>query len=167
LPTSVRARDDKEEPVRVFESLDDFRAAVGQELGAGEWHTVDQAQIDAFADATLDHQWVHVDPIRAASGPFGTTIAHGYLTLSLIPFLAESVYRVDGPAMGVNYGLEKVRFPSAVPVGSRIRVRATLANCDKVPLGARCTVHFVVEVDGGERPACTAEAVFILASTTP
>lgn len=153
--------------MRVFGSLDDFRAAVGQELGAGEWHTVDQAQVDAFADATLDHQWVHVDPVRAASGPFGTTVAHGYLTLSLIPFLAESVYRVAGVAMGVNYGLEKVRFPAPVPTGSRIRASATLVSCDEVPLGARCTVHFVVEVDGGERPACTAEAVFILASTTP
>lgn len=153
--------------MRVFESPEAFAAAVGEDLGTGAWHTVDQAQIDAFADATLDHQWVHTDPVRAADGPFGTTIAHGYLTLSLVPFLSESVYRVDGLTIGVNYGLEKVRFPAPVPAGSRVRVAATLLAVEPVALGSRCTVRFTVEVEGGSRPACIAESVFVLGAGTP
>src|SRR4051812_44494286 len=107
--------------MRVFDDLDDLRKAVGEQLGYSEWHTVTQEQINTFAEATGDHQWIHVDPEAAAKGPFGTTIAHGYLTLSLIPMLAAQVSRTDGARMGVNYGLNKVRFPAPVPVGSKVR----------------------------------------------
>ena len=107
--------------MRIFASLDELAGAKGEHLGHGEWHTVTQEQVNQFADATGDHQWIHVDTDKAAHGPFGTTIAHGYLTLSLIPFLGKEILRVDGISMGINYGLGKVRFPSAVPVGARLR----------------------------------------------
>jgi acyl dehydratase len=105
--------------MRVFDGVDDLRAAVGTQLGTGDWVTIEQGQIDTFADSTNDHQWIHVDPERAKEGPFGTTIAHGFLTLSLLPSLVSSVFEVHGTKMGVNYGLNKVRFTSPVPVGSK------------------------------------------------
>lgn len=113
---------------RVFASLDELRAAVGEQLGWTDWLEIDQKRIDAFAEATGDHQWIHVDPERAAGGPFGSTIAHGFLTLSLIPSLTPRLFRVDGVTMGVNYGVNKVRFPAPVPVGSRLRGTALIAE---------------------------------------
>ena len=114
--------------MKVFEGLDDLRKAVGEQLGYSEWHTVTQEQINTFAEATGDHQWIHIDPEAAAKGPFGKTIAHGYLTLSLIPMLASEVSRTNGARMGVNYGLNKVRFPAPVPVGSLVRAGVRLLS---------------------------------------
>src|SRR4051794_40558930 len=124
-----------------FASLADFTAAVGTELGSSEWHTIDQERVNLFAEATGDHQWIHVDPERAATGPFGTTIAHGYLTLSLVPVLAQECYRIDGGvSMAVNYGSDKVRFPSPVPVGSAVRGTAELLSVTEVPGGVQAVV---------------------------
>jgi acyl dehydratase len=143
-----------------FESLEDLRKAVGTEVGVSDWLEIDQARINLFADATEDHQWIHVDPQAAAQGPFGTTVAHGYLTLSLLPRLSEGVVRVRGVRMGVNYGLNKVRFPAPVPVGSRVRARYELVSVDDVDNGGVQTVFRVtVERDGGDKPVCVAETV--------
>ena len=142
-----------------FASLDELRAAVGTEVGPGPWMDVTQERIDKFADATGDHQWIHVDPDRAASGPFGGTIAHGFLSLSLIPALTDGLTTVDGVTMGVNYGLNKVRFPAPVPVGSRVRGRVELLSVDDVPGGLQLTSRVTVERDGGDKPPCVAETV--------
>lgn len=142
-----------------FASLDDLRAAVGTEIGQGRWLDVSQERIDKFAEATGDRQWIHVDPERAASGPFGGTIAHGFLSLSLIPALTAGLTAVDGVAMGVNYGLNKVRFPAPVPVGSRVRGRVELMSLDDVPGGVQLTSRVTVEREGGDKPVCVAEAV--------
>ena len=142
-----------------FENLDQLRSAVGTHLGCSGWHTVDQAQINAFADATGDHQWIHVDPERAKAGPFGTTIAHGYLTLSLAPVLTGEILTVNGISMGVNYGTNKVRFPSPVRVDSRVRAGAELASVEEVPGGVQVVVRLTYEVEGQEKPACVAETV--------
>jgi acyl dehydratase len=142
-----------------FASLAEFTAAVGTELGSSEWHTIDQKRVDLFAEATGDHQWIHVDPERAASGPFGTTIAHGYLTLSLIPVLAKECYAVEGIRMAVNYGSEKVRFPSPVPVGSTIRATAELVSADEVPGGVQAVVRFTIAGQNGGKPHCVAETI--------
>ncbi|HEX5993765.1 MAG TPA: MaoC family dehydratase [Jiangellales bacterium] len=142
-----------------FASLDELRAAVGTEVGPGPWMDVTQERIDKFADATGDHQWIHVDPDRAASGPFGGTIAHGFLSLSLIPALTDGLTTVDGVTMGVNYGLNKVRFPAPVPVGSRVRGRVELLSVDDVPGGLQLTSRVTVERDGGDKPLCVAETV--------
>ncbi|MCK5892265.1 MAG: MaoC family dehydratase [Aeromicrobium sp.] len=148
---------------RVFSSLDEFKAAVGSELGTSDWVTVTQEQIDTFADATGDHQWIHVDPEAAAKGPFGTTIAHGYLTLSLLPVFAQSIYEVQNLAMGVNYGANKVRFPNPVPVDSRLRATATLKEIADIAIGTQATISFVVEREGAEKPAVVAEVVYVMA----
>ena len=145
-----------------FNGLDEFEKAVGTHLGYSDWHTITQEQIDLFAEATGDHQWIHVDPERAKSGPFGTTIAHGYLTLSIIPSLVWQIYTVENLSMGVNYGSNKVRFPSPVPVGSRVRAGAELLALDKGPNGAQATVRVTVEREGGDKPACVAEVVSVL-----
>ena len=121
--------------MRVFSDLDTYIAAAGEHLGHGEWRTVTQDQVDLFADATDDHQWIHVDAGRAAEGPFGGTIAHGYLTLALLPSFMREIYRIDGLAMGVNYGLDRVRFPSPVRVGARIRAGVELLSVRRVPAG--------------------------------
>ncbi|MGB3440689.1 MAG: MaoC family dehydratase [Actinophytocola sp.] len=147
--------------MRIFANLDEFAAAKGEQLGHGTWHTVTQEQVNTFADATGDHQWIHVDTEKAAQGPFGATIAHGYLTLSLIPFLGKEIYRVDGLAMGINYGLGKVRFPSVVPVGARIRAGAELIDISDRPQGKQATLRWTVEIDGGEKPACVAETIVV------
>src|SRR5215203_5877398 len=145
---------------RVFTSTDELSAAVGEELGTSDWLEIDQKRIDLFADATGDHQWIHVDPDRAKDGPFGTTIAHGYLTLSLLPALVPQVMRVEGMKMGVNYGANKVRFPSPVPVGSRVRGRAELQEVTDVGGGAvQVTAKVTVEREGGDKPVCVAETV--------
>ncbi|MCI3929600.1 MULTISPECIES: MaoC family dehydratase [unclassified Streptomyces] len=145
---------------RIFTSAEELRAAVGEQLGHSDWLEVDQKRIDLFAEATGDHQWIHVDPERAASGPFGATIAHGYLTLALLPALVPQVLRVEGMRMGLNYGTNKVRFPSPVPVGSRLR--ATVALTEVEPTkdgGVQVTAAVTVEREDGDKPACVAESV--------
>ncbi|MFB7460944.1 MULTISPECIES: MaoC family dehydratase [unclassified Streptomyces] len=144
---------------RIFTSPDELRAAVGEPLGYTDWLEIDQKRIDLFADATGDHQWIHVDPEKAAAGPFGTTIAHGYLTLSLLPVFGPQLIEVRGVRMGVNYGTNKVRFPAPVPVGSRLRATAVITGVDEVPGGAQVTVAFTVEREGGDKPVCVAESV--------
>ncbi|KAF4405644.1 MULTISPECIES: MaoC family dehydratase [Streptomyces] len=144
---------------RVFTSLDELRAAVGEQLGTSDWLEVDQKRIDLFAEATGDHQWIHVDPEKAAAGPFGTTIAHGYLTLSLLPVFVPQLMRVEGVRMGINYGSNKVRFPSPVPVGSRLRATATVSEVKEVQGGVQLTAVVTVEREGGDKPACVAESV--------
>jgi acyl dehydratase len=148
--------------VKTFDGLDEFEQAVGSHLGYSEWHTLTQQQIDLFAEATGDRQWIHVDPERAKAGPFGTTIAHGYLTLSMLPTLVAQIYRVEGVTMRVNYGADKVRFPSPVPVSSRIRAGAELVALDRRPSGTRATVRVTVEREGGDKPACVADVVSVL-----
>jgi acyl dehydratase len=140
--------------------LDELAGSIGQHLGYSEWHLVDQAQIDAFADATGDHQWIHVDAERAKAGPFGTTIAHGYFTLSLVPVLLGQVLRVQGVSLVVNYGLNKVRLPAPVPSGSRIRMGAELSGVEEIKGGLQATVTGTFEVEGQDKPACVAEIVF-------
>jgi acyl dehydratase len=144
---------------RVFAVVDELRAAVGEQLGYSDWVEIEQKRIDQFADATGDHQWIHVDPERAKDGPFGTTIAHGYLTLSLLPLFGPQLIKVDGMKMGVNYGTNKVRFPAPVPVGSRLRATAKITGVDDVPGGVQVSVAFTVERDGGDKPVCVAESV--------
>ncbi|MBX7549920.1 MaoC family dehydratase [Streptomyces sp. tea 10] len=144
---------------RTFTSPDELRAAVGEQLGYTDWMEVDQKRIDLFADATGDHQWIHVDPEKAAKGPFKTTIAHGYLTLSLLPLFGPQLIRVEGVTMGVNYGTNKVRFPAPVPVGSRVRATAKITGVEDVTGGVQVTVAFTVEREGGDKPVCVAESV--------
>ncbi|GIJ46901.1 MaoC family dehydratase [Virgisporangium aliadipatigenens] len=145
--------------MKVFESPEELTAAVGEHLGYSDWHVVTQEQVQLFADATGDHQWIHLDAERAAQGPFGTTIAHGYLTLSLLPMLAAEVYRVKNVKMGVNYGLNRVRFPSPVPTGSRVRVGITLASVEPVSGGYQLIGEAVIEREGGDKPCCVAQTV--------
>lgn len=147
---------------RTFTSVDELKAAIGEDLGSGEWLEITQERVDAFADATGDHQWIHVDPERAKDGPFGATIAHGYLTLSLLPLLAGDIFTVNGPKLVINYGLNKVRFPSPVKVGSRIRANAEIVSIDDSPAGVTMVVRSTVQIDGVEKPACVAENVRVL-----
>ena len=140
-------------------NLQSLQTRVGDELAVGDWVTVDQAMIDKFAEATGDHQWIHVDRERAAKGPFGTTIAHGFLTLSLLPRLAQSALQVEDVRMGVNYGLNRVRFPAPVPAGSRLRARLKLLGYEPLDGGAQLTMQVTMEREGSERPVCVAEAV--------
>jgi len=142
-----------------FESIADLKAAVGEHLGHSSWRTIDQAQINAFADATGDHQWIHVDLERAAAGPFGTTIAHGYLVLSLLPELASEAYRVNGVRMGINYGLNRVRFPNPVPAGSVLRGGVKLLSVEDVEGGVQLVNEVTVELRGATKPCCVAETV--------
>lgn len=138
----------------------DIKSFVGKEIGVSDWHTVTQPDINQFADVTLDHQWIHIDAERAQKeSPYKTTIAHGYYTLSLIPHLMAQVWKVNGVKMGVNYGLNKLRFPAPVPVGSRVRARAKLANVEDVKGGVQVTTEVTIEVDGGEKPAAVAETL--------
>ena len=129
---------------------------VGTDLGRSSWIEVTQEQVDLFAEATGDHQWIHVDPVRAAAGPFGRTIAHGYLTLSLIPRLLPELLRVSGFSMGVNYGCERVRFPAPVPVGSRLRAGAVINEAAEVTGGVQLRVSVTIEIEGNAKPACVA-----------
>jgi len=145
--------------VATFHSAEELRAAVGREAGPTDWITVEQPRVDAFAAATDDHQWIHVDQARAASGSFGTTIAHGYLTLSLVNFFLPDLVRVEGAKMGVNYGTNKVRFPAAVKVGARIRGRAQVLEATDVPGGVQIVVRVTIEIEGGDRPACVADTI--------
>ena len=142
------------------QGIEGLKEKVGAHLGYSDWMEVTQDQVNLFADATGDHQWIHVDPERAKSGPFGGPIAHGYLTLSLAPVLIGEVLRVDGISMGVNYGLNKLRFPSPVPVGSKLRLGATLADVEDIAGGAQVTLDLTFEVDGKDKPSCVAQAVY-------
>ena len=135
---------------------------MGTHLGHSEWHTIDQAQIDAFADATGDHQWIHVDPAQAAEGPFGATIAHGFLVLSLLPILTWQVFKVEGVTMGINYGADSLRFPSPVPVGSRVRAGVELSSVTPVALGYQVALRVTIERDGGDKPACVADMLAVV-----
>ena len=148
--------------MRTFSSLDELGSAVGEELGAGEWLTIEQDRVGVFADATNDHQWIHVDVERANDGPFGGPIAHGYLTLSLIPYLGSSVFAFETPGAKLNYGLNKVRFPNPVKVGQRVRDHVTLLAVDDLPAGKQVTMKHVIEIDGESKPACVAEMVVLL-----
>ncbi|MFA3877801.1 MaoC family dehydratase [Streptomyces sp. MMCC 100] len=144
---------------RIFPSPAALAAAVGTHVGTSAWISVEQDRIDRFADATGDHQWIHVDAERAGSGPFGATIAHGFLTLSLIPGLVKEVYRTEGVAMAVNYGLNKVRFMHPVRVGSKVRASVDVVAADEVPGGHQVVVRVTVEIEGADKPACVAETV--------
>jgi acyl dehydratase len=145
--------------MRIFASLDEFVAATGETLGYSDWHKITQDQIDVFADVTGDHQWIHVDTARAAAGPFGTTIAHGYLTVALLPVMTMEIYRIERLAMGINYGLDRVRFPAPVPTGSAIRGQATLTEVQQTHLGSLARVRMRVEVEGHKKAACIADTL--------
>jgi acyl dehydratase len=144
----------------IIKGLDELRAKKGDHVGYSDWLEITQERVNQFADATGDHQWIHVDPERAKAGPFGGPIAHGYLTLSLLPHLLGSTFRVDGIAMGVNYGLNKLRFPAPVPVGSKLRVGAAIADVEDIKGGVQVTLDATFEVEGQEKPACVAQVVF-------
>ena len=148
--------------MRILDDLDELASMTGQELGTSDWLTIDQDRVDAFADATGDHQWIHVDVERAATGPFGGTIAHGYLTLSLIPLLGSEVFALETPGAKLNYGVNKVRFPHPVLVGSRIRSHVTLGEVTDVSMGKQLTLRHSLEIEGVAKPACVAETVVLL-----
>jgi acyl dehydratase len=139
--------------------IDDLKARVGEELGVSDWHQVTQSEIDAFAEATDDHQFIHVDPERAKETPFGSTIAHGLYTLSLGPKFSYAMFSVDDIAFGLNYGYGKIRFPAPVPVDSRVRMRAELLAVDDIPGGVQFKVKQTFEIEGGEKPVCVAESL--------
>jgi acyl dehydratase len=145
--------------MRRFATLEEFGALIGQTVATSDWTTVTQERIDEFARATGDHQWIHVDPVRAAAGPFGTTIAHGFLTLSLLPVMAESAIEFANVRMGVNYGLNKVRFPAPVPVGSRLRGHFKLTAFEPLEGGAQITMEVTMEREGSAKPVCVAESL--------
>jgi acyl dehydratase len=142
-----------------YTHLDELKLRVGQDIGTSDWIAIDQRRIDLFAEATGDHQWIHVDPQRAAAGPFGATIAHGFLTLSLMPEMFESGFTIDDVRMGVNYGLNRVRFPAPVRVGSRLRGHFRLLAHEPLEGGAQLTVEVTMELEGSAKPACVAESV--------
>ncbi len=148
--------------MRVFANVEAVKRAVGEELGTSSWVTVDQAMIDRFAEATGDHQWIHVDVARAKASPFGTTIAHGFLTLSLLARFVQEVYRVENLAARLNYGCNKVRFTAPVPSGKRIRGHFKVQSVDDAPQGVRLTTEATVELEGSAKPACIAEQIVIL-----
>jgi len=143
----------------VIDGVEGIRSAVGRHLGWSPWVEITQERIDLFAEATGDHQWIHVDPERAAAGPFGTTIAHGYLTLSLVNQLLPQVVEVSGVSMGINYGADRVRFPSPVPVGTRLRAGVELTAVQDVPGGIQTTMVVTMEMEGSDKPACVVECL--------
>jgi acyl dehydratase len=146
--------------MKTFDSLAELPPLVGQELAVSDWITVTQQQINLFADATGDHQWIHVDVERAKKGPYGTTIAHGFLTLSLVPKMVESALEIRNLRMSVNYGLNRVRFPAPVPAGSRLRAHIKLLECEPVPdHGMQIVWQITVEREGSDKPVCVAESV--------
>jgi acyl dehydratase len=153
--------------MRTFTSFDELTDAIGQDLGTSEWLSIEQDRVDQFAEATGDHQWIHVDVDRAAEGPFGGTIAHGYLTLSLIPFLGVQVFTLDTPGAKLNYGVNKVRVPSPVRVGSRVRNTVSVKEVTDLPSGKQLVLGHVIEIEGPDgqvldKPACVAETVVLL-----
>ncbi|QYJ04338.1 MaoC family dehydratase [Nocardioides panacisoli] len=148
--------------MRVFTTFEEIEAATGEELGVSEWVQVNQRRVNEFADATGDHQWIHVDIERAKDGPFGGTIAHGYLTLSLIPWLGSQVFTLQTPGAKLNYGVNKVRFPAPLLVGKRIRAHVSISSVIDIPKGKQLTVKHTIEIEDEERPACVAETVVLL-----
>jgi acyl dehydratase len=148
--------------MRTFAGIDEVAGAIGTTIGVSPWITIDQARIDAFAEVTRDHQWIHVDADRAAQGPFGSTIAHGFLTLSLISSFCDAVYRLDGIETVVNYGMDRVRFPTPVPVGSRLRGHVEFIGLTEAKRGRLLRSAVAVELEGSDRPACVAEIVTLL-----
>ena len=147
--------------MRTVNGLEELKGLVGQEIGVSDWHLVTQQEVNLFADATHDHQWIHVDPERCKrESPFGGPIAHGYYTLALAPALLGQILHVGGVRMGVNYGLNKMRLPSPVPVGSRFRLRATVNACEPFPGGVNGTIGLTFEVEGQQKPACVAEVIY-------
>ncbi|MBC7718306.1 MAG: MaoC family dehydratase [Chitinophagaceae bacterium] len=146
--------------MKTFQTMAELAACVGQEVAVSDWHTITQQQVDLFAQATGDHQWIHVNPEKAAAGPFGGPIAHGFLTLSMLPQFFESSFEIVGSRMGVNYGLNKVRFTSPVPVGSRLRARMTLLASEPIDnAGMQMTWQVTVEREGAAKPVCVAESL--------
>jgi acyl dehydratase len=149
----------KHDQTTVFSGLAQFAAAEGTDLGPTDWLLVDQARVDQFAEATDDHQWIHVDPQRAADGPYGGTIAHGLLTLSLLPHFMHDLYRVDGVAMAINYGFNRVRFITPVPVGSRLRALSRITGVTELAGGVQATLTTTIEVEGSDKPAAVVESI--------
>jgi len=146
--------------METFHGREELVASLGRELGPGEWLEIGQDRIDGFAEVTGDHQWIHVDADRSASGPYGATVAHGFLTLSLLPLLLDGLRRVEGTRMGLNYGLERVRFPNVVRSGTRVRARSTLVDAvDVGDNGLQLVTRVTVEVEGSTKPACVADLV--------
>ena len=146
--------------METFHGRDELVASLGRELGPGEWLEISQDRIDGFADVTGDHQWIHVDADRSATGPYGATVAHGFLTLSLLPLLLDGLRRVEGTRMGLNYGLERVRFPNVVRSGTRVRARSTLVDATDVgDNGLQLVTRVTIEVEGSTKPACVADLV--------
>ncbi len=139
--------------------MDEIKEYVGKEMGVSDWHLVTQEKIDEFAQVTGDDQWIHIDPERAKTSPFGGTIAHGYYTLSLAPRFSYDMFKFDGFVFGVNYGLNRVRFPAPLPVGEKVRMRAKLASIEEIPGGAQITTELTFERDGGDKPVCVAESL--------
>jgi acyl dehydratase len=145
--------------MNAYQTLDELQALVGATLGTSDWQTIDQARIDQFAAVTGDDQWIHVDPLRAAAGPFGITVAHGHLTLSLLPVMVRSAFKVGEVRMTVNYGLNRVRFPAPLPAGSRLRAHFKLLSFEPIPGGAQVIVEVTAEREGHHKPVCVAESV--------
>ncbi len=145
--------------MKVFTGAGELQAAAGEQLGTSDWMTIDQQRVNAFADATEDHQWIHIDPQRAAAGPFGTTIAHGFLTLSLLPHLINQTYRVEGASMVINYGLNKVRFPAPVPVGSKVQAEVVLAEVAEATGGLQLVLRATLQIESSTKPGCVADWV--------
>ena len=148
--------------MRVFHGVAELERAVGEHLGRCEWHTITQDQVDAFADATGDHQWIHVDPARAAQGPFGGTIAHGFLTLSLVPMMLWQVYKVEGVSAVLNYGADRLRFPAPVPVGSRVKAGVELTAVTPNALGYQVSTRVTIECEGLDKPACVVDMLSVV-----
>jgi len=145
--------------MRIFNGISELAAAAGEELGTSDWLVVDQERINTFADATGDHQWIHVDTAKAAEGPFGGTIAHGLLTLSLLPSFLQQIYRVDGVSMAVNYGLNKVRLPAPVPAGSKLRATSRIVEVTPLDGAVQAVLSTTIEIEGGGKPACVVESI--------
>ena len=148
--------------MRVFTTFDELTAAAGEHLGSTDWIEITQDRVDAFADTTGDHQWIHVDVERAKEGPFGGTIARGYLTLSLVPWLGSQIFSLETPGARLNYGLNKVRFPNPLLVGKRIRGSAVLSAVTPLPAGLQATITYTVEIEGETKPACVADTLVLL-----
>jgi len=148
--------------MRVFTTFDELAEAAGTDLGTSDWLEITQDRVDQFAQATGDHQWIHVDVEKAASGPFGGTIAHGYLTLSLVPWLGSQVFDLQTPGAKLNYGVNKVRFPNPVRVGARIRLHVGIGEVAEIPAGRQLTLRHTIEIEGEDKPACVAETVVLL-----
>jgi acyl dehydratase len=148
--------------MRTFTTFEEVQKAAGEQIGTSEWLDITQERVDTFAEATGDHQWIHVDVERAKTGPFGGTIAHGYLTLSLVPAFTDQVLGLETPGAKLNYGVNKVRFPNPVLVGSRVRAHVSFGEVTEIPAGYQLTMKYTVEIEGADKPACVAESVVLL-----